>query len=68
MPMSVDPDMEDNLPLLDLDAMAQAALVRSGRVTPEILLDAAIARIERLNPRLNALSFLDAGAARQRVC
>jgi amidase len=41
--------------LADLDATAQAALVRRGDVTPLELVDAAIARIERLNPRLNAV-------------
>lgn len=41
--------------LATLDATAQAALVRSGEVTPRELVDAAIARIERLNPQLNAV-------------
>ena len=41
--------------LADLDATAQAALVRRGDVTPIELVDGAIARIERLNPRLNAV-------------
>jgi len=40
--------------LARLDATAQAALVRSGQVTPLELVDAAIARIEALNPELNA--------------
>ncbi|MEX1006937.1 MAG: amidase [Acidimicrobiia bacterium] len=38
-----------------LDATAQAELVRSGDVTPLELVDAAIARIEQLNPTLNAV-------------
>jgi len=38
-----------------LDATAQAALVRRGEVAPIELVEAAIARIERLNPRLNAV-------------
>ncbi|MEX0785502.1 MAG: amidase [Dehalococcoidia bacterium] len=38
-----------------LDATAQAALVRKREVTPLELLDAAVARIERLNPQLNAV-------------
>ncbi|MCH7343154.1 amidase [Pelomonas sp. CA6] len=42
-------------PLATLDGSAQAALVRAGTVSPLELVDAAIARIERLNPRLNAL-------------
>jgi len=38
-----------------LDATAQAKLVQRGQVKPIELIDAAIARIERLNPRLNAV-------------
>jgi amidase len=38
-----------------LDATALADLVRRKEVTPAELVDAAIARIERLNPRLNAV-------------
>src|SRR5207244_2860751 len=45
--------MSDDLALLD--ATAQAELVRQRRVTPRELVDAAIARIERVNPKLNAV-------------
>src|SRR5687767_15480961 len=38
-----------------LDATAQAELVRTGEVTPVELVDAAIARIEKLNGELNAV-------------
>jgi amidase len=38
-----------------LDATGQAELVRTKEVTPSELVDAAIARIERLNPELNAV-------------
>jgi amidase len=38
-----------------LDATAQAELVRTGEVTPAELVEAAIARIEKLNPQLNAV-------------
>ncbi len=38
-----------------LDATDQAALVRSGQLTPAELVAAAIERIERLNPVLNAV-------------
>jgi amidase len=38
-----------------LDAMAQAELVRRGDVSPAELVDSAIERIERLNPKLNAV-------------
>lgn len=41
--------------LARLDATAQAELVRKKEVTPLELVDAAIGRIERLNPRLNAV-------------
>ncbi|HKT11872.1 MAG TPA: amidase family protein, partial [Terriglobia bacterium] len=38
-----------------MDATAQAELVRKKEVKPIELVDAAIERIERLNPRLNAV-------------
>ena len=38
-----------------LDATAQAELVRTGEVTPLELVDAAIARVEQVNPALNAV-------------
>jgi amidase len=41
--------------LAALDATAQAELVRRGEATPAQLVDAAIARIERVNPELNAV-------------
>lgn len=41
--------------LAALDAMGQAELVRRRAITPRELVDAAIARIETLNPRLNAV-------------
>jgi amidase len=41
--------------LATLDATAQAALVARGTVSPRDLVDAAIARLERLNPTLNAV-------------
>ena len=45
--------MADDLALLD--ATAQAELVRTRRASPRELVDAAIGRIERLNPTLNAV-------------
>lgn len=42
--------------LARLDATAQAALVRAGDVTASDLAEAAIARIEALNPALNAIA------------
>src|SRR3989449_920277 len=41
-----------------LDATAQAELVRRGQVTPSALVDATIARIEAVNPKLNAVIIL----------
>ena len=41
--------------LAELDAIGQAELVRTGAASPLELVDAAIARIERLNPILNAV-------------
>ena len=38
-----------------LDATAQAELVRDGEVTPVELVEAAIARVEQVNPALNAV-------------
>ncbi len=38
-----------------LDAIGQAELVRSGKVSPTELVDGAIARIEELNPKINAV-------------
>ena len=45
--------MTDDLALLD--ATAQAELIRSGQLSPVELVDAAINRIEKLNPELNAV-------------
>jgi amidase len=41
--------------LVTLDATAQAALVRKGELHPSELVEAAIARIEALNPKVNAV-------------
>jgi amidase len=41
--------------LSDLDATAQAELVRRGEASPRELVDAAVARIERDNPELGAV-------------
>ena len=41
--------------LASLDAVAQAELVASGELTPLELVDAAIARCERLDPLLGAI-------------
>ncbi|XXF77117.1 amidase [Myxococcaceae bacterium GXIMD 01537] len=54
-------------PFVALDAVAQADLVRRKEVTPLELVDAAIARIERLNPRLNAVISTQFEEAREQA-
>ena len=51
-----------------LDATAQAELVRRGELTAAELVDAAIARIERINPRLNAVIISTFERARTQAC
>jgi hypothetical protein len=48
-----------------LDATAQADLVRRGELSPKELVEAAIARIEAVNPRLDAVIWTRFDAARQ---
>ena len=50
-----------------LDATAQAELVRRRELTPRELVDAAIARCERLNPQLNAVTLPALEQARERA-
>lgn len=50
--------------LATLDATAQADLVRSGDASPAELVESAIARIERVNPALNAVIHERFDAAR----
>jgi amidase len=45
--------MTDDLAVLD--ATAQAALVRDGKASPRELVDSALARIDAVNPQLNAV-------------
>ncbi len=45
----------------------QAALVKSGEVSPRELVDAAIGEIERLNPQLNAVVIPMFDLAREAV-
>ncbi len=51
--------------LSTLDATAQAALVRDGKVSPLELVDAAIERIEKVNPEINAVIHERFEAARR---
>ena len=44
--------------LAELDATAQAELVRTGDATPTELVDAAIDRIEAVQPTLNAVTTM----------
>ena len=50
-----------------LDATAQAELVRSGEASPLELVDAAIERVERVNPQLNAVIHPLFESARERA-
>jgi amidase len=52
---------------LDLDGMGQAARVASGAMSAPELLEAAIARIERINPSVNAVSIRLYDEARARL-
>lgn len=53
--------------IASLDATAQAALVRTGQVTALELVDAAIERIEALDPTIHAMATVDFEAARRRA-
>ena len=53
---------DDNLNFTSIRQLA--ALVREKRISPLELMDHTLARVEALNPRLNALVQLDAEAAR----
>jgi amidase/6-aminohexanoate-cyclic-dimer hydrolase len=49
------------------DGLGLAELVRKGETTPVELLDAALARAERVQPRLNCLVHLDPARARRAI-
>lgn len=49
------------------DATALAAMVASGEVSPEALLDQALARVEALNPDLNAVVLMQVETARAAI-
>jgi len=51
----------------DFDGLGLAHLVCQRELTPMELVDAAIARVEELNPRLNAVIFSAYDQARQRA-
>jgi amidase len=54
-------------PFAALDATAQAELVRTGRASALELVEAAIGRIERLNPKVNAVASASFDKARERA-
>lgn len=54
-------------PFFHLDATAQADLVRRGEAHPLELLDAAFARIDALNPHINAVTALFEKSARRQA-
>ncbi len=54
-------------PLVKLDALAQAKLIASGQVSPLEAVELTIARIERLNPKINAVVTPDFDGARKRA-
>lgn len=51
----------------DYDATGLAALVKTGEVMPQELLDAALERVARLNPSLNAVVMRAEAAARRLI-
>ena len=54
----------------ELDALGQADLVKRGEATALELVDAAIARVEALNPRINCLAapMFEEARAKARPC
>jgi len=50
-----------------LDAVGVAELIRTRQISPEEAVDAAIARVERVNPILNAVAFADFDGAREQA-
>jgi len=53
--------------LAQLDATAQAELVRNGKISPAELVDAAIERIERVDPQLNSVIHRSFERGRERA-
>ncbi|MEE9556003.1 MAG: amidase [Candidatus Adiutricales bacterium] len=53
--------------IINLDATAQAELVKKGEVSPLELVDAAIARIEDINPKINAVIHKNFDRAREQA-
>jgi amidase len=49
------------------DALGLAALVRAGEVTPQALLEEALARTAAVNPKINAVIHLMEGRAREAI-
>lgn len=58
---------EDAFAIGRLDATGQAALVANGELAPVDLVEAALIRIDALDPKLNALTFRDDDTALRRA-
>ena len=67
MPSTVASTSHRSDPFAALDAVAQAALVRDRQASPLELVDAAIARVERLDPVLHAIAAPTFERARQQA-
>jgi len=52
---------------ISADATALAQLVESGAASPDELLDEALARVAKLNPKLNAVVLVQEDAARRAI-
>ncbi len=59
--------MGDAMSLARMDATEQAELVRRGEVSPRELVDAAIERLERIDPQIHAVVHPAIEAARERA-
>ena len=64
-PKQIDPLLKDNL--ITLDGVAQAEMVRRKQISSLELVDAAITRINYLNPSVNALASYDFSLAREKA-
>ncbi|MEZ5921631.1 MAG: amidase [Parvularculaceae bacterium] len=60
-------DMKEASDLADLDAVETAARIKSGELKASEAVEAAIARAEKLDPKINAIAFKTFGHARDHV-
>jgi amidase len=61
------PEIKGASALATLDAVETAAKIRAGEISGEEAVEAAIARAERIEPKLNAIAFKTYAAARKNV-